>query len=109
MFSLCAELANKSGNARFSRTPLRACVHLSRFYHARFRIAGTWVTFGSQLNEEQAEEVVTLAYDSGINLFDLSEAYSGTRAEVELGRILQRKGWKRTSYVVTTKIYWNSK
>ncbi|KAF4533265.1 hypothetical protein B566_EDAN010500 [Ephemera danica] len=70
---------------------------------------GTWVTFGSQLNEEQAEEVVTLAYESGINLFDLSEAYSGTRAEIELGRILQRKGWKRASFVVTTKIYWNSK
>ncbi|CAB3361508.1 Hypothetical predicted protein [Cloeon dipterum] len=70
---------------------------------------GTWVTFGSQLSEEQAEDVVTLAYESGINLFDLSEAYSGTRAEIELGRILQRKGWKRSSFIVTTKIYWNSK
>ena len=71
--------------------------------------AGTWVTFGSGVKEEQAEEVIQLAYDSGINVFDLSEAYSGVRAEVELGRILQRRGWKRSSYIVTTKIYWNTK
>ena len=59
--------------------------------------------------EEQAEDVITLAYESGINVFDLSEAYSGPRAEIELGRILARRGWKRSSYIVTTKIYWNSK
>jgi aryl-alcohol dehydrogenase-like predicted oxidoreductase len=53
--------------------------------------------------------VIQLAYESGINVFDLSEAYSGGRAELELGRILQRRGWKRSSYVVTTKIYWNTK
>ncbi|XP_063223445.1 voltage-gated potassium channel subunit beta-2 [Bacillus rossius redtenbacheri] len=72
---------------------------------------GTWVTFGGSgsPNSEQAEEVINLAYDSGINLFDLSEAYSGPRAEAELGRILQRQGWKRNSYIVTTKIYWNTK
>lgn len=50
-----------------------------------------------------------MAYESGINVFDLSEAYSGARAEIELGRILARRGWKRNSYIVTTKIYWNSK
>ncbi|XP_021927107.1 voltage-gated potassium channel subunit beta-2 isoform X2 [Zootermopsis nevadensis] len=70
---------------------------------------GTWVTFGSGVKEEQAEEVIQLAYDSGINVFDLSEAYSGVRAEMELGRILQRRGWKRSSYIVSTKIYWNTK
>ena len=67
------------------------------------------MTFGSGVKEEQAEEVIQLAYDSGINVFDLSEAYSGVRAELELGRILQQRGWKRSSYIVTTKIYWNTK
>ncbi|XP_049944506.1 voltage-gated potassium channel subunit beta-2 [Schistocerca serialis cubense] len=70
---------------------------------------GTWVTFSSGVTEEAAEQIVLLAYDSGINVFDLSEAYSGPRAELELGRILQRHGWKRSSYIVTTKIYWNTK
>lgn len=35
--------------------------------------------------------------------------FPGTRAEVELGRILSRRGWKRTSYIVTTKIYWSTR
>ncbi|XP_057652577.1 voltage-gated potassium channel subunit beta-2 isoform X1 [Diorhabda carinulata] len=70
---------------------------------------GTWPTFSPNLTEEQAEQIIVLAVESGINVFDLSEAHSGTRAEVELGRILSRKGWKRTSYIVTTKIYWSTR
>ncbi|XP_011313874.1 voltage-gated potassium channel subunit beta-2 [Fopius arisanus] len=70
---------------------------------------GTWTTFGGCSNEESAEAVVALAYDSGINVFDLSEAHSGHRAESQLGRILLRRSWNRSSYVVTTKIYWNTK
>ncbi|KOC68022.1 Voltage-gated potassium channel subunit beta-2 [Habropoda laboriosa] len=72
---------------------------------------GTWTTFGigGCGNEETAEAVVALAYDSGINVFDLSEAHSGHRAEIQFGRILLRRAWNRSSYVVTTKIYWNTK
>ncbi|XP_012288261.1 voltage-gated potassium channel subunit beta-2 [Orussus abietinus] len=73
---------------------------------------GTWTTFGGvggASSEEAAEAVVSLAYDSGINVFDLSEAHSGHRAETQLGRILLRRAWNRSSYVVTTKIYWNTK
>jgi aryl-alcohol dehydrogenase-like predicted oxidoreductase len=55
----------------------------------------------------EAEAVVEAAYYSGINVFDLSEAHSGPRAE--LGQILKRKQWKRSSFIVTTKIYFNSK
>ncbi|XP_047240940.1 voltage-gated potassium channel subunit beta-3-like isoform X1 [Girardinichthys multiradiatus] len=71
---------------------------------------GTWVTFGSQISDEMAESVLTVAYDSGVNLFDTAEVYaSGSlcfRAEETLGNILKKKGWRRSSYVVTTKIYW---
>lgn len=70
---------------------------------------GTWPTFGPSVSEDQAEQIIVLAVESGINVFDLSEAHSGTRAEVELGRILQRRGWKRTSFIVTTKIYWSTR
>lgn len=72
---------------------------------------GTWTTFGigGCSNEETAEAVVALAYESGINVFDLSEAHSGHRAEIQFGRILLRRAWNRSSYVVTTKIYWNTK
>ncbi|XP_024916235.1 voltage-gated potassium channel subunit beta-3 [Cynoglossus semilaevis] len=53
-----------------------------------------------------AESVLTLAYDSGVNLFDTAEIYASGRAETTLGNILKKKGWRRSSYVVTTKIYW---
>lgn len=43
------------------------------------RITGTWPTFAPGVTEEQAEQIVRLAVDSGINLFDLSEAHSGER------------------------------
>ncbi|XP_037335136.1 voltage-gated potassium channel subunit beta-2 [Pungitius pungitius] len=67
---------------------------------------GTWVTFGSQISDEMAERVMTEAYDSGVNLFDTAEVYASGRAEATLGNILKKKGWRRASYVVTTKIYW---
>ncbi|XP_028985997.1 voltage-gated potassium channel subunit beta-3-like isoform X4 [Betta splendens] len=67
---------------------------------------GTWVTFGSQITDEMAERLLTVAYDSGVNLFDTAEVYASGRAETTLGNILKKKGWRRSSYVVTTKIYW---
>nr|CAH7754703.1 unnamed protein product [Callosobruchus chinensis] len=38
---------------------------------------GTWPTFSPNLTEEQAEQIIVLAVESGINVFDLSEAHSG--------------------------------
>ena len=38
-------------------------------------LTGTWVTFGNNVSEEQAEAIVQAAYESGINVFDLSEAH----------------------------------
>ncbi|KAK1153355.1 hypothetical protein AOXY_G30286 [Acipenser oxyrinchus oxyrinchus] len=67
---------------------------------------GTWVTFGSQITDETAESLVTLAYESGVNLFDTAEVYASGRAETTLGNILKKKGWRRSSFVITTKIYW---
>lgn len=61
------------------------------------------------MSDEQAEAIIKLASDSGINLFDLSEAHSGIRAELEMGRIIQKYNWKRTSYIIVTKIYWSTK
>ncbi|XP_039356014.1 voltage-gated potassium channel subunit beta-3 [Mauremys reevesii] len=67
---------------------------------------GTWVTFGSQISDETAENVMTIAYENGVNLFDTAEVYASGKAEKTLGNILRSKGWRRSSYVVTTKIYW---
>ncbi|KAL2079414.1 hypothetical protein ACEWY4_025158 [Coilia grayii] len=50
---------------------------------------GTWVTFGSQISDEMAENLVTIAYENGVNLFDTAEVYASGRAETERG--LSRK------------------
>uniref|UniRef100_A0A3P8NR02 Voltage-gated potassium channel subunit beta-1 n=1 Tax=Astatotilapia calliptera TaxID=8154 RepID=A0A3P8NR02_ASTCA len=50
---------------------------------------GTWVTFGGQVTDEVAEELMTIAYENGINLFDTAEVYNSGKAEMERG--LSRK------------------
>ncbi|XP_077356811.1 voltage-gated potassium channel subunit beta-2-like isoform X2 [Festucalex cinctus] len=80
--------------------------HKHTEFCAYFLFTGTWVTFGSQISDEMAESVMTLAYDNGVNLFDTAEVYASGRAETTLGNILEKKDWRRSSYVVTTKIYW---
>ena len=53
------------------------------------------------------EDLVTLAFENGINFFDISEPFTSKRAEVELGRIIKKKGWSRRKFVVCTKVYWD--
>ena len=58
-------------------------------------------------NPEVSEEIITLAYESGINLFDISDPYMADESERQLGRVLKKKGWSRRSYSISTKIYWH--
>uniref|UniRef100_A0A8C7L9E7 Potassium voltage-gated channel subfamily A regulatory beta subunit 3 n=1 Tax=Oncorhynchus kisutch TaxID=8019 RepID=A0A8C7L9E7_ONCKI len=41
---------------------------------------GTWVTFGSQISDEMAENLMTIAYEAGVNLFDTAEVYASGRS-----------------------------
>ncbi|XP_012871623.1 PREDICTED: voltage-gated potassium channel subunit beta-1 isoform X1 [Dipodomys ordii] len=70
---------------------------------------GTWVTFGGQISDEVAERLMTIAYESGVNLFDTAEVYAAGKAETILGSIIKKKGWRRSSLVITTKLYWGGK
>merc|ERR1712001_505426 len=56
---------------------------------------------------EMNEDLVTLAFENGINFFDISEPFTSKKAEVELGRIIKKKGWARRQFVVSTKVYWD--
>lgn len=64
-------------------------------------------TFGAQMGEEAAARVLSAAFDAGVNFFDASGA--SNRAEQTLGNILRRKGWRRSAYVVTTRICWGGR
>ncbi|MBM3144582.1 MAG: voltage-dependent potassium channel subunit beta [Chloroflexi bacterium] len=67
---------------------------------------GAWVTFGDQIGEEVALEMMKAAYDAGVNFFDNAEVYSQGKAETIMGNVIKRTGWKRPDLVVSTKIYW---
>jgi voltage-dependent potassium channel beta subunit len=67
---------------------------------------GAWVTYGGQVGEETAAACMKAAYDAGINFFDNAEAYADGNAEKVMGSVLKKMGWRRESYVVSTKIFW---
>jgi voltage-dependent potassium channel beta subunit len=70
---------------------------------------GAWVTMGSQIDEDVSYECMTAAYDAGVNFFDNAEAYASGQAEVVMGNVIQRAGWKRSDLVISTKIFWGGK
>ncbi|XP_035770911.1 voltage-gated potassium channel subunit beta-1-like, partial [Neolamprologus brichardi] len=70
---------------------------------------GTWVTFGGQVTDEVAEELMTIAYENGINLFDTAEVYNSGKAEAVLGSILKKKGWSSSSLLLTIQLPWQGK
>ncbi|MGE5225158.1 MAG: potassium channel beta subunit family protein, partial [Omnitrophica WOR_2 bacterium] len=67
---------------------------------------GAWVTYGEQVGEDVAYECMKAAYDNGVNFFDNAESYGKGNAEVVMGRVLKRAGWRRSDIVISTKIFW---
>jgi voltage-dependent potassium channel beta subunit len=72
---------------------------------------GSWVTFHKQIDERIAEELMSVAYDHGVNFFDNAEVYALGESEKLMGRILKKKAWDRTSYTVSSKAFfgWRGK
>jgi voltage-dependent potassium channel beta subunit len=66
---------------------------------------GSWITFAKQIDEDKSDRLLSLAYENGINFFDNAEIYSRGESEKMMGKILKRKGWERSSYVVSSKVF----
>ena len=67
---------------------------------------GAWVTYGGQVGEEVAYECMTAAYEAGVNFFDNAEAYADGNAEIVMGNVIRRAGWRRAELVISTKLFW---
>jgi len=67
---------------------------------------GSWVTFGDQIGEDVALEMMKAAFDAGVNFFDNAEAYSQGKSETMMGNVVKKAGWKRSDLVISTKIFW---
>ena len=66
---------------------------------------GSWLTFGKQIGDDVAENLMTVAYDNGINFFDNAEIYARGKSEEVMGKILRKTQWSRDSYIVSSKAY----
>ncbi len=69
---------------------------------------GAWVTFGNQIGDDTARELLHTAYAAGVNFFDNAEGYAEGQAEVVMGRILKNSGWSRASYIVSSKVFFGA-
>jgi aryl-alcohol dehydrogenase-like predicted oxidoreductase len=61
---------------------------------------GYWANIG-QVGQKEADELVNIAIDGGINFFDTADVYSEGMSELLLGKAL---GTKRNSVVLATKV-----
>jgi len=67
---------------------------------------GSWVTFHNQADVQAAVELMSAAYNAGVNFFDNAEVYAGGKSEEVMGAALKQLGWRRSSFLVSTKFYW---
>lgn len=69
---------------------------------------GSWLTFGQQISDQTADELMGIAYDAGVNFFDNAEGYAAGKSEIVMGKILKAKKWDRESFVVSSKVFFGT-
>jgi voltage-dependent potassium channel beta subunit len=69
---------------------------------------GSWVSFSNQMGVDSALSCMTAAYDSGVNFFDNAEVYASGRSELLMGEALKKAGWRRDSYIISSKVMFGS-
>ena len=67
---------------------------------------GAWVTYGGQVGEEAAKSCMAAAYQYGVNFYDNAEAYAHGNAEIVMGNVIKKLGWKREDIVISSKVFW---
>lgn len=65
---------------------------------------GAWLTFGNQVDEKIASDLIHAAYEQGINFFDNADAYANGQAESVMGKAIE--DIPREAIVVSSKVFW---
>jgi voltage-dependent potassium channel beta subunit len=65
---------------------------------------GAWVTFGNQVDEKLADELIHAAYDQGVNFFDNADMYANGQAETLMGKAI--RDLPREALVISSKVFW---
>ncbi len=69
---------------------------------------GSWLTFGNQISDKVADELMGVAYDAGVNFFDNAEGYAEGKSEIVMGNIIKNKKWERDTFVVSSKVFFGA-
>jgi voltage-dependent potassium channel beta subunit len=67
---------------------------------------GSWVTFGKQVDMNDAKSLLKTAYDGGINFFDNAEGYEVGESERIMGDAIAGLGLARDTFAVSSKVFW---
>jgi voltage-dependent potassium channel beta subunit len=67
---------------------------------------GSWVTFGKQVDLNDAKTLLKTAYDNGVNFFDNAEGYEAGESEKIMGDAIAALGLQRDTFVVSSKVFW---
>jgi len=67
---------------------------------------GSWVTFGKQVDINDAKALLKFAYDAGINFFDNAEGYEAGESERIMGEAIHGLGLGRDTFAVSSKVFW---
>jgi len=65
---------------------------------------GAWLTFGNQIDEQTAVDLVHAAYEHGVNFFDNADVYANGQAEIVMGKAI--KSLQRETLVISSKVFW---
>jgi voltage-dependent potassium channel beta subunit len=83
-------------------------MHYRRLGHSGLKVSeisfGSWATFGNQIDEKGASELIHAAFDQGVNFLDNADAYAEGKAELLMGKAI--KDIKRESLVISSKVFW---
>lgn len=65
---------------------------------------GSWITFGNQVDQTAALQLIHEAYEEGINFFDNADMYANGQAEVVMGNAIA--DLPRSELVISSKVFW---
>lgn len=60
------------------------------------------MTYGNQVNEADAINIINMAFEKGVNYFDTANGYAGGRSEEIVGKTLKDK---RQKVIIATKVF----
>ncbi|KAJ3093867.1 hypothetical protein HDU97_008894 [Phlyctochytrium planicorne] len=70
---------------------------------------GAWMlaqAYDTPEKENLAIECIKASYEAGMTFFDNAEIYANGLSETVMGKAFKKHGWDRSTFTVSTKIYW---